>query len=48
MNHRPIPAGLTHVIFEQIGKKLDRSEGKDAFYICMALGRGLGRKVDES
>ena len=48
MNHRPIPSGLSTVIFGQILKKLDRSSSKDAFYICMALGRGLGRKIDES
>ena len=48
MNHRPIPAGLTSVLFAQVLSKLDRAQSKDAFYVCMALGRGLGKKIDES
>ena len=43
-----MPAGLTPVLFQQIFKKIDRSESKNAFYICMALGRGLGKKIDQS
>ena len=27
---------------------MDKATGKDAFYLCMALGRGLGKKLDES
>ena len=48
MNHRPIPPGLTAVLFQQILSKLGKATGKEAFYLCMALGRGLGRKLDES
>ena len=48
MNHRPIPSGLTSVIFQQVHSKMDKATGKDAFYLCMALGRGLGKKIDES
>ena len=48
MNHRPMPQGLTSVLFQKILVKLDRAQAKDAFYICMALGRGLGKKIDES
>ena len=48
MNHRPIPSGLTSVLFTQVLSKLDKAQSKDAFYICMALGRGLGKKIDES
>lgn len=48
MNHRPIPDGLKTMLFQQIFNKLDRCQGKDAFYVCMALGRGLGKKIDES
>lgn len=48
MNHRPMPQGVTSVLFQQIYTKIDKAEGKDTFYICMALGRGLGRKIDES
>lgn len=48
MNHRPIPAGLTNVLYQQVYSKLGKAQGKDAFYTCMALGRGLGRKIDES
>ena len=48
MNHRPIPQGLTHNLFTQVYNRLDKAESKDAFYVCMALGRGLGKKIDES
>ncbi len=48
MNHRPIPTGLSTVLFEQILSKMSKASGKDAFYVSMALGRGLGRKLDES
>ena len=48
MNHRPILPGLTTVIFQQVFSKMDKATGKDAFYLCMALGRGLGKKLDES
>ena len=48
MNHRPIPDGLTSVLFQQILSKLNKASGKEAFYMCMALGRGLGVKFDES
>lgn len=48
MNHRPMPNGLTANLFTQVLNRLDRAQSKDAFYLCMALGRGLGKKMDES
>ena len=43
-----MPDGLTTVLYSQIYSKLDRATSKEAFYVSMALGRGLGRKLDEA
>ena len=48
MNNREMPKQIKTVLFQQIMSKLSRAKGKDSFYICMALGRGLGKKIDES
>ena len=48
MNHRPIPDGLTSVLFKQILSKLNEASSDDFFIMFLALDRGLGVKFDES
>ena len=44
MNHRKMAANLIEPVYKQILNKMERAESKDAFYIGMSLGHGLGRK----
>ena len=46
MNHRPMSEEITKALFSQILIKMDKADSKDAFYLSMALGRGLDRKFD--
>jgi len=47
MNNRPISAETTGKLFSEILNKLDKAEGKEFFYACMALARGIGRKFNQ-
>ena len=44
MNHRKVPNALIETVYGQILNKIDKAQSKDAFYVCMSLGHGLGRK----
>lgn len=44
MNNRPVPKELTHNLFTQIQAKMEKANSNDTFMVCMAVGRGLGRK----
>jgi len=41
MNHRPLTEELTQSLFSNVLNKMDKSDSKDAYYLCMALARGL-------
>jgi hypothetical protein len=50
MNNRPVSPELTQRLYTQIQNKLQEKEhatGSDVFMLCMAVGRGLGRKFRE-
>lgn len=45
MNSRPISAELQTRVVGETHKQLDKAESKDVFYTCMAMSRGLGKKL---
>jgi hypothetical protein len=46
MNNQPMQLEMTATLFKEILRKMDPKEatGSDAFMLCMAIGRGAGRK----
>ena len=43
MNSRPAPEQLARQIVDQILSKMDKVEGRDIFFVCIALGKGQRR-----
>ena len=46
MNHRQLSGNLIQTLYTQILNKMDKAESKDVFYLSMALGHGIGKKLD--
>jgi hypothetical protein len=46
MNDRPFDPKLLSTMFFAVLDKIDKAKSKDAFYLGMALGRGLGKKFN--
>jgi len=44
MNNRPLQPKLAQSLYTAVGTKIDKAKSKDAFYLSMAIGRGLNRK----
>jgi hypothetical protein len=45
MNNRPMNQKLTEELFAAILNKINKAKSKDAFYLSMAIGRGLNKKI---
>jgi hypothetical protein len=48
MNNRPIDPKLTQALFTAILDKISKAKSKDAFYLQMAIGRGINKKFNAS
>jgi len=46
MNNRPINPKLTEALFAAILTKITKAKSIDAFYLSMAIGRGLNKKFN--
>ena len=44
MNNRPVNPKFASALFNAVLDKIDKAKARDAFYLSMAIGKGLQRK----